>query len=55
MTEKLTKLYNTLLLVETKGESTKILADCLRYTERMIQDEKSKEQELAKVPVEESK
>lgn len=31
MEEKLTKLYNTLMLVETKGESTKVMAQCLNY------------------------
>lgn len=29
------KLYNTMLLIETKGESTKIMADCLRYVEQL--------------------
>ena len=42
MIENLTKLYNTLLLVETKGESTKVMAGCLRFTEQMIQEAKSK-------------
>lgn len=46
MIEKLTRLYNTLLMIETKGESTKTMADCLRFTERMIQEEKSKEVKL---------
>ena len=41
MVERLTKLYNTLLVIETKGENTKIMADCLRYTERMIADAKA--------------
>ena len=36
MVENLTKLYNTLTLVETKGESTKLMADCLRFLERTI-------------------
>lgn len=39
MEEKLTKLYNTLLLVETKGGSTKVMAQCLGYLEQLIQDE----------------
>lgn len=37
MKENLQKLYNTLVLIETKGENTKIMADCLRYTEQLIQ------------------
>lgn len=36
MKEKIQTLYNTLLLIETKGESTKIMADCLRYAEQLI-------------------
>lgn len=36
MLEELNKLYNTLLLIETKGENTKIMADCLRYTEQLM-------------------
>ena len=44
MKENLQKLYNTLVLIETKGESTKILADCLRYTEQLIQHAPAEEQ-----------
>ena len=40
------KLYNTLLLIETKGESTKIMAECIKFTEQLIN--KSRE-ESAKV------
>lgn len=36
--ENLQKLYNTMLLIETKGDSTKTMADCLRFIERMIAD-----------------
>lgn len=39
MEEKLTRLYNTLLMVETKGGNTKIMAECLRFLEQMIQEE----------------
>jgi hypothetical protein len=38
MTEKLRKLYNTMCLIETKGESTKIMTDCLRYVEQLISE-----------------
>lgn len=38
MKEKLTKLYNTLAMIETKGESTKIMAQCLAYVEKLAQD-----------------
>lgn len=33
---ELLKLYNTLATIETKGENTKIMADCLRYMEQLI-------------------
>lgn len=36
MVDDLTKLYNTLLLIETRGESTKIMAQCLQFMEEMI-------------------
>lgn len=36
MQEKLRVLYNTLMQIETKGLNTIMLADCLRYTEKLI-------------------
>lgn len=36
MKEKLVKLYNTLALIETKGESTKIMAQCLQFIENEV-------------------
>lgn len=47
MFENLTKLYNTLMLIETKGENTKHMSDCLRFTEQLIMAEK----ERADMPV----
>lgn len=41
MEEKLTRLYNTLMLVETKGESTKYMAQCLNYVQTLIADAKN--------------
>lgn len=38
MGENLQKLYNTLLMIETKGESTKIMSECLRFTEQLINE-----------------
>ena len=32
---ELMKLYNTLLTIETKGQSTIIMADCLRFVEQL--------------------
>lgn len=52
MVEKLTKLYNTLSIIETKGEGTKTMADCLRYVERMITDAKNVQGENTKPEVE---
>lgn len=36
MKQKLTQLYNSLGLVETKGGSTLIMADCMRFVEQLI-------------------
>ena len=38
MVEKLTKLYNTLAAIETKGENTKLMAACLNYTTQLINE-----------------
>ena len=38
MVEDLKKLYNTLLMIETKGNNTKIMAECLRFTEKLIEE-----------------
>lgn len=34
--EDLMKLYNTLALIETKGENTKIMAQCLQFIEQQL-------------------
>ena len=36
MESDLTKLYNTLKLIETKGENTIIMAQCLNFTQALI-------------------
>ena len=51
MENNLRKLYNTMLLVETKGENTKIMAECIKFLEQLIADESKK----TAVPDEESK
>lgn len=38
MKEQLVKIYNTLLLIETKGESTLVMADCLRAFQEVIEN-----------------
>lgn len=45
MADNLVKLYNTLLLIETKGESTKIMGQCLQFMEQMITEEQAKKPE----------
>lgn len=42
MENNLRKLYNTILLIETKGESTKIMAECIKFLEQLIEDESKK-------------
>lgn len=43
MEEKLTSLYNTLLQIETKGESTIKMGACLNYIEKLVSDLRSTE------------
>lgn len=45
MADELIKLYNTLSLIETKGSNTKTMADCMRYIEKLIDNEKYKTEE----------
>lgn len=33
---ELTKLYNTMGTIETKGKDTLVMADCLRFLENLI-------------------
>ena len=35
--EQLTRIYNTMLEIRTKGEDTLIMADCLRALEQVVQ------------------
>lgn len=44
MVNDLAKLYNTLKLIDTKGDSTIYMADCLRFIEQMITKAKSSEE-----------
>lgn len=38
----LVKLYNTLMLINTNGEDTKRMSNCLQYLEGMIAREQAK-------------
>lgn len=49
MPEKLTKLYNTLAQIETKGENTKLMAACLNYTQQLINEAAAEEAKKAEV------
>lgn len=48
MVNDLAKLYNTLKLIDTKGDSTIYMADCLRFIEQMIAKAKSSEEAVMK-------
>ena len=41
MIEKLSKLYNTLSLINTRGNDTKLMGQCLQYLENMIAEEQN--------------
>ena len=36
--EQLTRIYNTMLQIGTKGEDTLIMSDCLRALEKVVTD-----------------
>lgn len=38
MEQKLRVLYNTLALIETKGDSTKLMAQCLIYVDNLAKE-----------------
>jgi hypothetical protein len=42
MKEKLAKLYNTMNMIETKGQNTIIMSDCLKYLTMLISEEEKK-------------
>lgn len=47
MVNDLAKLYNTLKIIETKGENTVYMADCIRFLEQLIDKAKTEETEVA--------
>lgn len=49
MEDDLMKLYNTLRLIETKGESTKLMGDCLKFTEQLIKQAQEKKNAKAEI------
>lgn len=48
LSENLIKLYNTLALIETKGENTKLMAQCIVFTEQLALEAKQAEAQAAK-------
>ena len=42
MVENLVRLKNTLMNVETKGNSTMIMADCIRFIDQMVEEYSAK-------------
>lgn len=45
MVEELIKLRNTMMQIETKGDSTKLMTNCLYFIEDMINKENEKKVE----------
>lgn len=45
MKEQLIRILNTLMLVETKGENTLIMADCIRALQQLAQELQQKQKE----------
>lgn len=41
MDAKLTRLYNTLAQIETKGENTKLMGVCLQFVEQLIAESRA--------------
>lgn len=50
MPEKLKALYNTMSTIETKGQSTITMAECLKYVENLYKEEVAKAQAKATSP-----
>ena len=55
MENNLKKLYNTMLLIETKGENTKIMAECIKFLEQLIIEEAKKSSASAETTIKETK
>ena len=55
MENNLKKLYNTMLLIETKGENTKIMAECIKFLEQLITEEAQKSSAPAETTIKETK
>ena len=47
MKEKLIQLFNTMNEIEVKGKSALLMADCLRFVDKLIQKETAEKEESA--------
>lgn len=52
--EELTRLYNTLITIETRGAHTKTMADCLRYIENALARDEAVQESVAAPEVNDS-
>ena len=50
--DMLTRIYNTLALISTKGEDTLVMADCLRAIQQIVDNTPTIEEKV-EAPVEE--
>jgi hypothetical protein len=50
--EQLTRIYNTMLEIRTKGEDTLVMADCLRALEQVVTQIMQSSQDATAAPVE---
>lgn len=55
MVNELALLYNTLMTIETKGESTKVMAQCLNFTKQLIDAARKDAENKEKSPEDSSK
>jgi len=50
--EQLTRIYNTMLEIRTKGEDTLVMADCLRALEQVVSQVMQNNQTQSTAPAE---
>ena len=48
LSQELVKLYNTLALIETNGENTKLMAQCMVFVEQLASQARMSEMEKEK-------
>lgn len=50
MEDKLRRLYNTMSLIETRGENTKLMGNCLQFVEQLIAESREPRMTDPKTP-----